>query len=63
MVPLAGGIIGGTVDAVATNTIGNVAYKLFIQEQNSNSNDEPEIIDIEANNIEINELTKKNFGK
>ncbi|MFT8319885.1 MAG: EcsC family protein [Bacillus sp. (in: firmicutes)] len=46
MVPLAGGIIGGTVDAVATNTIGNVAYKLFIQEQNINSNDEPEIIDM-----------------
>jgi len=46
MVPLAGGIIGGTVDAVATNTIGNVAYKLFILEQNSKSNDEPEIIDM-----------------
>ncbi|TKC14746.1 EcsC family protein [Robertmurraya kyonggiensis] len=46
MVPLAGGIIGGTVDAVATNTIGNVAYKLFIQDQNTESNDEPEIIDM-----------------
>jgi uncharacterized protein (DUF697 family) len=46
MVPLAGGIIGGTVDAVATNTIGNVAHKLFIQEQNSKRNDEPEIIDM-----------------
>ncbi|MGG4468469.1 EcsC family protein [Paenibacillus alvei] len=46
MVPLAGGIIGGTVDAVATNTIGNTAYKLFIQEQKSNKNDEAEIIDM-----------------
>lgn len=46
MVPLAGGIIGGTVDAVATNTIGNVAHKLFIQEQKSNKMDEPEIIDM-----------------
>jgi len=42
MVPLAGGIIGGTVDAVATNTIGSVAYKLFIQEHDFNNNDEPE---------------------
>lgn len=46
MVPLAGGIIGGTVDAVATNTVGNVAYKLFIQEQNYKRNVEPEIIDM-----------------
>lgn len=46
MVPLAGGIIGGTVDAVATNTIGNVAHKLFIQEQNFKSSDEPEIINM-----------------
>jgi uncharacterized protein (DUF697 family) len=29
MVPLVGGIIGGTVDAVSTNIIGNVALKLF----------------------------------
>jgi uncharacterized protein (DUF697 family) len=46
MVPLAGGIIGGTVDAVATNTIGNVAHKLFIQEQKSKKMAEPEIIDM-----------------
>lgn len=46
MVPLAGGIIGGTVDAVATNTVGNVAYKLFIHEQNYKRNVEPEIIDM-----------------
>lgn len=46
MVPLAGGIIGGTVDAVTTNTIGNVAHKLFIQDPKSNSNDEPNIIDM-----------------
>ncbi|MEH7444274.1 EcsC family protein [Bacillus sp. JJ1122] len=46
MVPLAGGIIGGTVDAVATNTIGNVAHKLFIQEQKSKKSGEPEIIDM-----------------
>ncbi|MBD7939044.1 hypothetical protein H9655_18560 [Cytobacillus sp. Sa5YUA1] len=41
-----GGIIGGTVDVVATNTIGNIAYKLFIQEQNFKSNNDPEIIDM-----------------
>lgn len=48
MVPLAGGIIGGTVDAVATNTIGNVAYKLFIQDSISNNiiDNDPVIIDI-----------------
>ncbi|KML40667.1 EcsC family protein [Cytobacillus firmus] len=46
MVPLAGGIIGGTVDAVATNTIGNVAHKLFFQEQKSRKMAEPKIIDM-----------------
>ena len=30
MVPFLGGIIGGTVDAVATNIIGNVARNTFI---------------------------------
>ena len=30
-VPLVGGFIGGTVDSVATNTIGNVARKAFIE--------------------------------
>lgn len=30
MVPLAGGIIGGAVDGVTTNTIGNIARETFI---------------------------------
>jgi uncharacterized protein (DUF697 family) len=46
MVPVAGGIIGGTVDAFATNTIGNLAKKMFIQEPKSYNNDEPDIIDM-----------------
>ncbi|WP_262372437.1 EcsC family protein [Sutcliffiella horikoshii] len=49
MVPIAGGLIGGTVDAVSTNTIGNVARKLFIEDSNVNNpyNDsEPVIIDM-----------------
>lgn len=29
-IPLVGGVIGGTVDSVSTNTIGNVARDLFI---------------------------------
>jgi len=29
-VPFVGGIIGGTVDSVATNTIGNIARDTFI---------------------------------
>lgn len=29
-VPIVGGIIGGTVDSVATNTIGNIARDIFI---------------------------------
>jgi len=29
-IPLVGGIIGGTVDSVATNTIGNIARDTFI---------------------------------
>ncbi|WP_254654702.1 EcsC family protein [Bacillus sp. FJAT-27986] len=46
MVPVAGGIIGGTVDAFATNTIGNLAKKMFIQEPKSYNDDEPNIIDM-----------------
>lgn len=46
MVPLAGGVIGGTVDAVSTNTIGNVARRIFIEEAKSNTQDDPIIIDM-----------------
>ncbi|MGD6870916.1 EcsC family protein [Sutcliffiella horikoshii] len=49
MVPLAGGLIGGTVDAVSTNTIGNVARKLFIEDSNvtkTNNESDPVIIDM-----------------
>jgi hypothetical protein len=31
-VPLVGGLIGGTIDGIATNTIGNVALDIFIAE-------------------------------
>jgi hypothetical protein len=31
-IPLAGGIIGGSIDVLATNLIGNMARKTFIQE-------------------------------
>jgi uncharacterized protein (DUF697 family) len=31
MVPLLGGVIGGTIDATTTNTIGNVARNIFIE--------------------------------
>jgi uncharacterized protein (DUF697 family) len=51
MVPIAGGVIGGTVDAVSTNTIGKVARRLFIEENNLNYQEEikknPVIIDME----------------
>jgi len=48
MVPIAGGLIGGTVDAVSTNTIGNVARKIFIEDATKKSFDdnEPIIIDM-----------------
>lgn len=46
MVPLAGGIIGGTVDAFTTNVIGNVAYNLFIKESKTPNGDDPDIIDV-----------------
>jgi len=46
MVPLAGGIIGGTVDAVTTNAIGHVAYNLFIKDPKTNNGDHPDIIDV-----------------
>lgn len=29
-IPIVGGLIGGTIDAVSTNTIGNVARNIFI---------------------------------
>lgn len=32
-IPLVGGVVGGTVDGVATNAIGNVARDLFISQQ------------------------------
>jgi hypothetical protein len=31
LVPVVGGMIGGTMDAVTTNLIGNVARAVFIQ--------------------------------
>ena len=31
-VPFLGGVIGATVDAVATNTIGNIAVQVFVQD-------------------------------
>ena len=31
-VPILGGLIGATVDAVATNTIGNMAVEVFVRE-------------------------------
>lgn len=43
MVPLLGGGIGGTIDLIATNTIGKVANQLFIVDPKSRD-DEPEII-------------------
>jgi hypothetical protein len=43
-VPLVGGIIGGTVDGITTNIIGDVARKIFIEE--NNNGDEPFIIEV-----------------
>ncbi|MEH7111563.1 EcsC family protein [Neobacillus niacini] len=43
-VPLVGGVIGGTVDAITTNIIGDVARKIFIEKDNIG--DEPFIIDV-----------------
>ncbi|MYL65516.1 EcsC family protein [Bacillus hwajinpoensis] len=42
MVPIAGGLVGGTVDAVSTNTIGKIARKLFIDSSSNKSNEEYE---------------------
>jgi hypothetical protein len=43
-VPLVGGVIGGTVDAITTNIIGGVAQNIFIEKDNIG--DEPFIIDV-----------------
>lgn len=45
-VPLVGGVIGGTVDAITTNTIGDLACNIFI-ESKENDNNNPFIIDAE----------------
>lgn len=37
-IPVAGGIIGGTVNAIGTNTIGNLARKTFIENNDSQHN-------------------------
>ncbi len=34
-IPLVGGVIGGTFDSVATNAIGNVARKTFLEKNNN----------------------------
>jgi uncharacterized protein (DUF697 family) len=39
-IPLIGGIIGGTVDGISTNTIGNIARNLFIQDPSTVNSDE-----------------------
>lgn len=44
-VPVAGGIIGATVNAISTNTIGNLAKKTFIPTQEEKS-EQSEFIDI-----------------
>ncbi|HEA1012053.1 TPA: EcsC family protein, partial [Escherichia coli] len=31
MIPLVGGVIGGTFDGVSTNLVGNIARKTFIE--------------------------------
>ncbi|PLT31752.1 EcsC family protein [Peribacillus deserti] len=39
MVPLAGGVLGGTLDAVSTNTIGNIAKSVFAENQYEKNNE------------------------
>jgi uncharacterized protein (DUF697 family) len=46
LVPLAGGIVGGTLDSISTNIIGNIARQTFIMHETSLIPDEvmpPEI--------------------
>ncbi|MDN3015779.1 EcsC family protein [Paenibacillus sp. BSR1-1] len=44
VVPFLGGVIGGTVDAITTNAIGDVARNIFIEKDNKG--DEPFIIEV-----------------
>ena len=46
MVPIAGGILGGTLDAVSTNIIGKTAQKLFIDVSLIQENNDSTIIDM-----------------
>jgi uncharacterized protein (DUF697 family) len=47
VVPLVGGVVGGTVYAVTTNTIGNIAKKVFIDNSPTiNDDKEPVILNI-----------------
>jgi len=46
IVPIAGGILRGTLDAVSTNIIGKTAQKLFINGSLIRENNDPTIIDM-----------------
>ena len=47
MVPLLGGLIGGTVDAFSTNIVGKMAQKLFIEGAIEGDRDNLDIIDMD----------------
>lgn len=59
-IPLFGGIVGGSFDAITTKKIGNVACNLFITTQQETDSDEIVILD-EVQNIQDNEIVSKIF--
>jgi len=48
-VPVLGGVVGGSYDAITTRVVGKVAKKIFIETPKDNASDEPEdVIDIDS---------------
>lgn len=52
LVPIAGGIIGGSVDIVSTKVIANSAYKIFIKKEMPSSSEKEEEIVVDADDYE-----------
>ncbi len=70
-IPVLGGVIGGTIDVISTNTIGNTARNIFIGKEDASTNNEtiePGLITLEELDEELTELLnnyehKANFVK
>jgi len=61
-IPLVGGIIGGSFDAITTNTIGNVARDTFITKENDSMVIDATIVEDESTKVIINAEFQKFYS-